>query len=169
MRVPLYSVHELSTGKVSIMARPRGGDWLLDEMKELHTSGVDVLVSLLTEVEVSELDLAEEAACCQSQGIQYISFAIEDFSVPPFSEQTFQLLRQLKAYLSEGKHLAFHCRGGIGRSGLMAASLLVLTGLTAERAIDLLSQARGYSVPETAEQRAWVVAFGQGRGKSKQN
>ena len=161
MRVPLYSVQALSTGKVSIMARPRGGDWLPDEIRALHSSGVDILVSLLTDAEVSELDLTEAAACCQSQGITYISFAIEDLSIPPFSEQTFQLLRQLQAYLAEGKHIALHCRGGIGRSGMMAASLLVLTGLTAEQAFDLLSQVRGYSVPETAEQRAWVVAFWQ--------
>lgn len=66
MRVPLYSVQGSSTGKVSIMARPRGGDWLSDEMKDLHTSGVDILVSLLTDVEMGELDLAEEAAYCQS-------------------------------------------------------------------------------------------------------
>ncbi|HEU5227397.1 MAG TPA: dual specificity protein phosphatase family protein [Ktedonobacteraceae bacterium] len=161
MRVPLYSVQELSTGKVSIMARPRGGDWLPDEIKDLHTSGVDILVSLLTDAEVSELDLAEEVACCQNLGIKYISFAIEDLSVPPFSEQTFELLRQLKAYLAEGKHIALHCRAGIGRSGMMAASLLAINGLTPERAFDLLSQVRGYSVPETAEQRAWVVAFWQ--------
>lgn len=161
MRVPLYSVQGLSTGKVSIMARPRGGDWLFDEIKDLHSSGVDVLVSLLTDAEVSELDLVEEAACCQSQGINFISFAITDLSVPPFSEQTFQVLRQLKAYLSEGKHITFHCRAGIGRSGLMAASLLVLTGFTPERAFDLLSQVRGHSVPETAEQRAWAVALWQ--------
>ncbi|HLG61432.1 MAG TPA: protein-tyrosine phosphatase family protein [Ktedonosporobacter sp.] len=161
MRVPLYSVQGLSTGKVSIMARPRGGDWLPDEIKDLHTSGVDVLVSLLTDAEVSELDLVEEAACCREQGIQFISFAIVDLSIPSFSEETFQLLRRLKAYLSEGKHVTFHCRAGIGRSSLMAASLLVLTGLTADRAFDLLGQASGYSVPETAEQRAWVVAFWQ--------
>lgn len=161
MRVPLYSVQALATGKVSIMARPRGGDWLADEIKDLYSSGVDILVSLLTAAEVSELELAEEAVCCRSQGISYISFAIVDLSVPPFSEKTFQVLRELKADLSAGKHIVFHCRAGIGRSSLMAASLLVLVGFTPERAFDLLSQARGYSVPETAEQRAWVVAFAQ--------
>jgi hypothetical protein len=64
MRAPLYTVQGLSTGKVSIMARPRGGDWLFDEVKALHASGVDILVSLLTSEEVSELDLEEEAVFC---------------------------------------------------------------------------------------------------------
>jgi protein-tyrosine phosphatase len=161
MRAPLYTVQGLSTGKVSIMARPRGGDWLFDEVKALRASGVDILVSLLTSAEVREFDLAEEAAFCHQQGITYLSLAITDRSVPPFSEPTFLFLKQLGASLSEGKHLTFHCRHGLGRAVLMAASVLVLTGLAPEQAFDLLSRARGYAVPETEEQRAWVVAFFQ--------
>lgn len=30
------------------MARPRGGDWLLDEAKAMQATGVDVLASFLT-------------------------------------------------------------------------------------------------------------------------
>lgn len=161
MRAPLYSMQGLPTGMVSIMARPRGGDWLIDEIKALRASGVDILVSLLTSTEVSELDLAEEAAFCHQQGIRYHSFAIRDRSIPPFSDQTFSFLKQLEESLSEGKHLAFHCRQGLGRAVVMAASVLVLTGFTPEHAFDLLSHARGYQVPETEEQRAWVIAFAQ--------
>ncbi len=60
MRAQLYSIQELPCGKVSIMARPRGGDWLLDEVKALREAGVDVLASFLTPEEVIELDLREE-------------------------------------------------------------------------------------------------------------
>jgi copper homeostasis protein CutC len=38
MRAQLYSIQELLTGQVSIMARPRGGDWLFDEIKALRSS-----------------------------------------------------------------------------------------------------------------------------------
>ncbi len=161
MHTNLYSVQGLPTGHLSIMARPRGGDWLLDEIKALHESGVDVLVSLLTSNEVSEFDLTEEAMCCNSLGIAYFSLPILDRSVPPFSGQTFAFLEQLQAYLSEGKHVALHCRQGLGRAALMGASVLTLSGHTPEQAFDLLSKARGYSVPETEEQQAWVEAFFQ--------
>ena len=135
---------------------------LYSPQKPPHYSyGVDILVSLLTSTEVRELDLAEEAVFCHQQGITYLSLAITDRSVPPFSEPTFVFLKQLRASLSEGKHLTFHCRQGLGRAVLMAASVLVLTGLAPEQAFDLLSRARGYAVPETEEQRAWVVAFSQ--------
>src|SRR5947209_5425815 len=161
MRTQLYSIQGLPTGHLSIMARPRGGDWLLDEIKAMRESDVDVLVSLLTSTEVSEFDLAEEAVSCHTQGITYFSFPIPDRSVPPFSARTFTFLEQLRTYLSEGKHVAVHCRQGLGRAALIAASVLVLSGLAPEEAFNLLSKARGYPVPETEEQLAWVVAFAQ--------
>jgi protein-tyrosine phosphatase len=138
------------------MPRPRGGEWLLDEMKFLYYDGVDVLVSLLTPDEVAELDLAAEPASCRSQGIIYFSYPIIDRSIPPFSADTFALLEQLKAYLSTGKHVAVHCRMGLGRSALIAASVLVLNGFSPDQACELLSAVRGYTVPETKEQRAWL-------------
>ena len=141
------------------MARPRGGDWLIDEIKALRKSDVNVLVSLLTPAEVREFDLAEEASCCQARGIIYISFPIPDRGVPPFSAQTFTLLEQLRAYLSEGKHIALHCRQGLGRAPLVAASVLVFNDIAPELAFDLLSKTRGYPVPETGEQVRWVQAL----------
>jgi protein-tyrosine phosphatase len=161
MLASLYSVQALPTGKISIMARPRGGDWLLDEVKALHEAGVDVLVSCLTSAEEVELDLKAEAKYCDQEGITYLTFPIQDRSVPPFSINTFSFLEQLHTHLSKGKHVAVHCRQGLGRSVLMAASLLVLINFSPDQAFDTLSRVRGCSVPETEEQREWVVAFSQ--------
>ena len=167
MHTQLYSIHEeLSAGTLSIVARPRGGDWLIDEIKALREAGVDVLVSLLTSSEVSEFDLAQEAASCCNQGITYFSFPILDRSIPPFSTPAFTLLEQLRSYLSERKHVALHCRQGLGRAALIAAGILVLSGLAPDQAFAVLSRARGYTVPETEEQRAWVVAFSQYQNRS---
>lgn len=159
MRAQLYSIQGLPAGRISIMARPRGGDWLLDEIKALREAGVDVLVSLLTPGEVMEFDLREEAESCRRQEVIYLSFPIPDRSIPPFSASTFTFLEQLKGQVSAGKHIAFHCRQGLGRAALIAASVLVLTGFSPGQTFELLSLARGYPVPETEEQRAWVVAF----------
>ena len=159
MHTPLYSIQGLPAGQVSIMARPRGGDWLLDEIKTIRSADVDVLVSLLTPDEVMELDLSEEAESCRRQEVIYLSFPIPDRQTPPFSERTFTFLEQLHQQVSAGKHVAVHCRQGLGRAALMAASLLVLAGFSPDQAFERLSSVRGYPVPETEEQRAWVVAF----------
>src|SRR5713226_567716 len=126
MRAQLYSIPGLPAGQVSIMARPRGGDWLSDEIEALRSVGVDVLVSFLTPDEVLEFDLREEAECCGRQEVVYLSFPIPDRSTPPFAAKTFSFLEQLQAQVSGGKHVALHCRQGLGRAALMAASVLVL-------------------------------------------
>ena len=166
MRASLYSVQGLPAGKISIMARPRGGDWLFDEVKAIHGAGVDVVVSCLTPEEEMEFDLREEAECCDQQGITYLAFPIRDRGVPPFSATTLGFLERLHIHLSEGKHIALHCRQGLGRAILMAASLLVLTDFPPDQAFDLLSHVRGCPVPETEEQRAWVAAFSQHQNHS---
>src|SRR5260370_2435284 len=126
MGAQLYSIQGLLTGQVSIMARPRGGDWLFDEIKALREAGVDILVSLLTSTEVSEFDLVEEAAFCRDQGIAYLSFPIPDRSVPPFSASTFAFLEQVNVHLSSGKHVALHLRRGLSQPFPMPPTLLSL-------------------------------------------
>jgi len=164
MRAQLYSIRGLPTGQVSIMARPRGGDWLPDEIKALRSSGVDILVSLLTPHEVMELDLREEAEYCRRQGVIHLSLPIPDRGTPPFSERTLTFLELLHKQVFAGKHVAIHCRQGLGRAALIAASALVLAGFSPDQAFELLSSVRGYPVPETDEQRAWVVAFSRSKG-----
>jgi protein-tyrosine phosphatase len=159
MRAQLYTVKASGSGRLSVMARPRGGDWLADEIVALRDAGAEVLVSLLTAEEIRELDLGEEAQLCQAHDIRYLSFPIRDYSVPASEAGALAFLEELKGLLLAGKHLVIHCRAGIGRSALMAGSLLVLTGQMPQHAFELLSAARGMPVPETDEQRAWVVAF----------
>ncbi len=64
MKTDLYWVETGSTGRLATMARPRAGDWLEDEMRGLRAMHVDVIVSLLTDDEVSELALGAEAQAC---------------------------------------------------------------------------------------------------------
>jgi protein-tyrosine phosphatase len=68
-------------------------------------------------------------------------------------------VRQLESKLAEGKKVAVHCRQGVGRSALLAACLLVGSGLDAEEAFERIRVSRGCAVPDTAEQRAWVAKF----------
>jgi protein-tyrosine phosphatase len=159
VRTKLYWIEGSWPGRLAIASRPRGGDWLEDEVRSWQQAGLDVVVSLLTHDEVTDLDLAKEAELCQANGIQFISFPIPDRSVPPSQKVTLELVRSLKKTLADGKSLAIHCRQGIGRSAIMVACLLVLSGIDPETAFQHISVARGCTVPETAEQREWVIAF----------
>jgi protein-tyrosine phosphatase len=139
--------------------RPRGQDWLPDDIDLLRRSGIDVIVSALTPPETEELGLLEEAECCRTNGIQFISFPIEDRSVPSSSTSFSELLDSLKGSLAEGKAVGVHCRAGIGRSSLIAAALLIQNGVSPETAFLTIQEARGCPVPDTVEQRNWVERY----------
>ena len=159
MRAELHTVESLNCGRLSIMAHPRGGDWLADEIASLQAAEVNAVVSLLPHDEMRELDLGKEAELCQERGILYLSFPISDLGIPPIDANAPAFLQRLNGLLLENKHIAIHCRMGVGRSGLIASSLLVLNGYSPQEAFEMLSHVRGFRVPETEEQEAWVVAL----------
>lgn len=138
---------------------PRGGEWLADDVSAWRRTGFDVIVSLLTLSENAELDLSQEDDAANKQGLQYFSFPIADRNVPASVMETQNLVQQLAGLLSEGKNVGLHCRQGIGRSALLAASLLVHSGVGVDRAFERIEKARGCPVPDTAEQRHWVEQF----------
>jgi protein-tyrosine phosphatase len=159
MFVNIYWITSPTSGRLGIMARPRGNDWLEDEIRFLALNGVDVVVSLLTEAEMLELGLVDEGLHCTQQQISYVSFPIWDRQTPPLTENTFATFQQLARLLEQGKTVVIHCRMGIGRAALAAASVLVLCNVSSEVAFGAIATTRGCSVPDTAEQREWVEHF----------
>ena len=161
MRTELYWIEGPWQGNLAILPRPRGGDWLEEEVRGWQAAGVDVIVSLLTSDEIADLDLAQEGGLCEAHGIDFWQFPIIDRSVPASRKATLEFVKELARLLVQGKSIAIHCRQGIGRSALMAACLLVLSGIVPEAAFQRVSEGRGCSVPETLEQRQWVMEFSQ--------
>jgi len=146
-------------GRLAILPRPRGGDWLEDEVRSWRVAGVDVVVSLLTSEETDDLDLTQEVRLCHANDIEFLSFPIVDRGVPASQRATLDFVKKLELLVAGGSSTAIHCRQGIGRSALIAACLLVLAGIHPETAFQRVSSARGCSVPETADQRQWVIEF----------
>ncbi|GAA1269224.1 tyrosine protein phosphatase [Kitasatospora nipponensis] len=156
MRPSLFTLDLPGPGRLSTMARPRGGDWLRDEMAALGACGVDVLVCALTADELDELDLAAEPREAVAAGLRFVALPIPDRTVPEL-DPILPTLRELAVRLREGDHLVTHCRAGIGRSSLLAAAVLVLGGMDPDTAWQRIERARGLAVPDTAEQRAWTA------------
>jgi protein-tyrosine phosphatase len=145
--------------KLAIVPRPRGGDWLDDEVRNLRRDGVDVLVSLLTPEEEDELALTGEAAACAATGIAFRNFPIPDRQFPASSQAFRAFIAELGALRLQDRNIGAHCRAGIGRSSLLLASLLCTEGYPVDDAFDLISAARQLRVPDTAEQVEWVRKF----------
>jgi protein-tyrosine phosphatase len=146
-------------GKLALASRPRGGDWLEDEMASWRRAGIDTVLSLLTREEEHDLDLTGEAREAKARGMEFVSLPIPDRQVPGSEAAIAAALEKLDADLSSGKNVAVHCRQGIGRTGLVAGCLLVSKGWNPETAVKILSAARGAPVPETTEQRRWIDRY----------
>lgn len=70
------------SGRLAIVPRPRGGDWLGEDVCSWQEAGLDVVVSLLTHDENTELELNREELLCRARGIQFYAYPIQDRGVP---------------------------------------------------------------------------------------
>lgn len=146
-------------GRLGIVPRPRGADWLDDETRAWREAGIDVVVSLLEPDEAAELALTGESISSAASGLEFRTFPIPDRSIPSSREDVMELAQHIVDALRAGKSVALHCRQGIGRSALIAAAALIAGGESAATAIESIRRARGLEVPETAAQRQWISDF----------
>jgi len=167
MSTTLYWIDGPWPGKLAIAARPRGGEWLEDEMRDWKYTGINTVLSLLTADEEQDLDLVAESREAKREGLRFLSLPIPDRQVPPSPSQVAPVLDELDAELASEKNAVIHCRQGVGRSGMMAACLLVTRGKDPGRAVVEMARARGTAVPETSEQRSWIDLYASGLTRAK--
>ncbi len=89
MWTKLHWVEGRWPGKLALAARPRGGDWLEDEIANWRRAGVDTVLSLLTPEEEAELEVLREAGIAQARGMRFMSFPIPDRETPECPEKGF--------------------------------------------------------------------------------
>ena len=58
-------------GRLGIVPRPRGTEWLDDETRAWREAGIDVVVSLLEPAEEADLGLASESASATASGLSF--------------------------------------------------------------------------------------------------
>jgi predicted protein tyrosine phosphatase len=159
MQAKVYWVPGPWRGRLGIVPRPRGGDWLGGETVAWRDAGIDFVVSLLEPEEETQLILQGEAAAAATSGIDFRPFPIPDRGVPSSRESVAELACEIVDVLDMGRNVAVHCRQGIGRSAMIVGSVLVASGADATTALDAIGQSRGLTVPETPEQRQWLRDF----------
>jgi protein tyrosine phosphatase (PTP) superfamily phosphohydrolase (DUF442 family) len=162
MQAEIYEIIPCPAGRLAIMPRPRGGDWLRGELASLKSRGVSDLVSMLPPEEEVELDLQSESQYCADLGLRFHRHPVRDRGIP-LQPGFDDFIASLFPNLTQHGFIAIHCRAGIGRSSVTAAALLCSLGLSASDAIALISNARGFDVPDTNDQLDFI------RGLDKRN
>lgn len=82
---------------------------------------------------------------------------LKDMTAPDeiFRERFFETQSHLLENLRSGKKIAIHCKGGLGRSGTIAALLLRHLGFSVEKSIELVRKSRPGAI-ETEEQEIFI-------------
>ena len=150
-----YKVIEIGKGVLSVMAKPVSGEYINEEFVGFARLGINKIICLLEDWEQKELGLASEEELCRENGIEYLSFPIPDRGLPK-TNSAIILAEKLHEEICDGKHIAIHCRAGIGRTGIIAGAILLKSGKTSKEAFSLISDARGVQVPDTEEQTNWL-------------
>ncbi|MDP9474287.1 MAG: cyclin-dependent kinase inhibitor 3 family protein [Actinomycetota bacterium] len=142
-----------------------GGDWernLAADLEALEKDhGIAVLVSLMEEHEYRGYGIPELYEQDAFGGIEVRRFAIRDMGAPKEAEsREFEaMVREVIENLERGRSVAVHCRGGRGRTGTVAACVLVALGRhAADEAIGVVRAARKGTV-QTEEQEDFVCRF----------
>ena len=166
MKPQIYQVELIGSGSLSVMAKPVSGEWIDDEFRGIAEHGVNRIVSLLELEESRDLGLNQEKQYSEKNNIEFISYPIKDRGLPKSVSQYLAFTKDLYLESAGGLHTVVHCRAGIGRTGLVAAGVLLHCGYEPLEALKHISTKRGVEVPDTQEQIDWVVESYEALGKT---
>lgn len=133
------------------------------ELAEIQASGATALVTLVEEDELAALGVPSLGRFAGEAGLTWYHLPIVDFGVP---DRTFErhwaavgpeLLERLRA----GEAVVIHCYAGLGRTGMVAARLLVDAGEVPAQAMRLVRRVRRGAIQNT-EQERWVLDLRSG-------
>jgi len=144
---------------LAVVLCPRGGRHLAAELAHLKRSGIQTLVSLLSEEQVEMLDLALEPFLARRVGIRFLHHPLPDHEVPPDIHAFRAFVSELAGRVRAGEQIGIHCWGSIGRATVTAACTLIHLGWTPGKALSAIEAARGLPVPDTEEQENWILNY----------
>jgi protein-tyrosine phosphatase len=146
-----------------IEPEPRPARVLSDDLDAIVATGARMLVSLIEHHEFALLQVGALGADAIARGLVWQHLPIPDFGIPggAFEEAWTRTGADIHALLDAGEALVIHCRGGLGRSGTVAARLLVERGFDPQSAIAAVRAARPGAI-ETVRQMSYVASFTSG-------
>ena len=121
-----------------------------EDMQWLHDEGIRLVVTL------TEKPLESDPA---GFGMRGLHFAIPDMGVPT-PQAAAPICTQILEAMDGGDAVLVHCRGGLGRTGLMLACCLVARGEEPKKALSFIRAIRPLYV-QTAAQALFIGHFAQ--------
>jgi len=142
-----------------------GAPWDRDLDADLETLRtrwqVTTLVTLMEDHEFKTVKIPTLLESVKQHGIVSVHFPIPDIGVPRSLDELDSLLKDIESRLAKGERIAIHCLGGIGRTGTIAACLLLRRGLPLKEATRIVQETRCAGFPEGREQGPFVKRYAE--------
>ncbi|OUM65410.1 hypothetical protein PIROE2DRAFT_41708, partial [Piromyces sp. E2] len=133
------------------------------DFKRLKSFNISAIICCLNDAELSYLGapwkLYSEKA--KHYGLEIFRLPIIEGSCPESIIEVDKLMDKMVNTAKEGKNMLCHCRGGIGRAGLIACCYLLKCGYTKKPAdaIKIVRAQRSPQAIETRKQEDFIVNY----------
>jgi ADP-ribosyl-[dinitrogen reductase] hydrolase len=127
------------------------------DLDMIKSWGACALVSLMEDHEFEQMSVTALPDRSKSFGIAWYHLPIKDVYPPGrrFTSKWKTVGPILRKILRDSGKILIHCRGGLGRTGTVAAQILVEFGMTLQDAINKVRRARQGTI-ETSQQEKYV-------------
>jgi protein-tyrosine phosphatase len=153
---PPYLIHGFNGAGLWMMPSPTFGGTIRKTLSSCADLNIQHIASLVEAREVQQLGLAELRTEAAPLKIHLHQFPITDRQPPSSIRDFAELVETFTQYLLNGMSVSVHCKSGIGRSGMLASSILGRFGYCLPGALEVIAEKRGIPAPNTASQMEWL-------------
>ncbi|KAL6765944.1 protein-tyrosine phosphatase-like protein [Haematococcus lacustris] len=132
-----------------------------DLLRLRDTFQISTVACLLNAAELRSFGIRDYAADLAAAGLQTLGLPIIEMGAPECMEKAAMFIEGLALGVSRGDRIAVHCRGGMGRAGLIAACVMLRLGCVADakEAIKLVRERRCAAAIESKRQEDFVAGY----------
>jgi protein-tyrosine phosphatase/nicotinamidase-related amidase len=158
LRVDWIDHKLIPKGEIGLTILPGRKDYsrsVDEDLKQLKEYGVSTIITLITDDEFGHFGVGDLLEKYKEYGFNVHRLQIMDQLVSS-EEEMFAMVDYLDQAVNKGEKVLIHCVGGLGRSGLVAASYLKYKGLNSDEALKTVRKARGPRTVESKIQEEFV-------------
>jgi ADP-ribosyl-[dinitrogen reductase] hydrolase len=125
------------------------------DLERIRRWGAEAVVTLMERRELEELQVGHMGDAVTATGLLWFHLPIVDTQAPntSFEDGWVESGPRIRAILADGGRVLVHCRGGLGRTGVVAARLLMEFGVPVEEAIRVVREGRRHAIETPMQER----------------